>query len=54
MKNRFMGPVLILASVIIVMNVVFQEILELKRVRHIVSSKRVTVQIKESLVISNI
>ena len=39
-KNRPMGPVLIWSSTTIVVNVAFQEILALTRVKHIVSSKK--------------
>ena len=36
---------LILPYIVIVVNVVFEEILALRRVRHIISNKRVIVQI---------
>ena len=42
-KSRSLGPLLIWTNITIVVNV-FQEILALMTVRHIVSSKRVTVQ----------
>ena len=43
-KNRSTGPVLIWPNIIIVVDVVFQEILALARVRHIISSSRVIVK----------
>ena len=49
-----MGPVLIWPNITIVVNVVFQEILALTRLWHIVSSKMITVQKKKNIVISNI
>ena len=43
-QNRSMGPVLIWPNITIVVNVVFQEVLALTRVRHIISSKKAIVQ----------
>ena len=51
-KNRSMGPVLIWPNITIVVNVVFQEILALTILQHILSSKSINVQ--KNVVISNI
>ena len=45
-KNRSMGPVLIRTNITTGVNVVFEKIITLIRVRHIVSNNRVTVQTK--------
>ena len=47
-NNRSTGPVLISPNITIVINVVFQDILELTRVRHTLSSKSVIVHTKRS------
>ena len=43
-KNRSMGPELIWPDITIDMSVVFEDILALTRVRHLVISKRIIVQ----------
>ena len=50
--NRSLGPVLTLLIITIFVNAVFQDILALTRVTHIVSSRRVTTD--RNVVISNI
>ena len=51
-NNRFKGPVLTWPNVTLVLNIVFQDILALTKVRPIVSSKRVIVH--KNVLITNI
>ena len=46
LKNWSTGPVLIWQNITVVVNVVSEEILAMARLRHTISSKKVTVQKK--------
>ena len=45
-KNKSMGPEVIRSNIKVGVNVVFEEILTLRRVKHTISSKRVIAQTK--------
>ena len=51
-KGRAMLPILIWSNITVVENVGFQEILALTELLHICSSKRVTVQKQNSVIIN--